>query len=80
MFLFQIDLFIKYNKCFLDIIYNIKKKEGSVCWLTGWAVNSIVSAIEGSIPFLPNHYFVYTVLNCYIGSFLFLRIKKHKKL
>ena len=36
------------------LIYKLKQKEGSVCWFTGWAVNSMAKAIEGSNPFLPN--------------------------
>jgi hypothetical protein len=33
-------------------------KEGSVCRFTGWAVNSIAKAIEGSNPFLPNIFLI----------------------
>ena len=27
--------------------------------MMGWAVNSIARAVEGSIPFLPNHKYIY---------------------
>lgn len=39
-----------------SIPFLITYKEGSVCWFTGWAVNSIASAVEGSNPFLPISY------------------------
>jgi hypothetical protein len=39
-------------------IHSNKKKERYRSWLTGWAVNSIAIAIEGSNPSLSNIAFI----------------------
>ena len=38
--------------------------------MMGWAVNSVAKAVEGSIPFLPNHKYIhnYKVLIKLLGT------------